>query len=83
MLSWTYGDDPLSERTCREWFKRFKSDDVCVENRHDSEKENIFENSELEALLAADSCQTQEELAESSGVTQQAISKRLKAMGMI
>jgi len=37
----------------------------------------------LEALFHEDSCQRQEELAESLGVTQQAISKRLKAMGII
>jgi len=36
----------------------------------------------LEALLEQDSCQNQEELARSLGVTQ-AISKRLKAMRMI
>ena len=42
-----------------------------------------LEDAELKALLAGNSCQTQEELAESSGVTQEAISKRLKAMGMI
>ena len=38
---------------------------------------------ELEALLEQDSCQNQEELTRSLGVTQQAISKRLKTMGMI
>ena len=48
-----------------------------------SVEKRIFEDSELETLLAKDSCQTQEELAESMGVTQQAISKRLKDMGMI
>jgi len=37
----------------------------------------------LEALLEQDSCQNQEELTRSLGVTQQAISKRLKAMGII
>jgi len=37
----------------------------------------------LEALLHENSCQTQEELSGSLGVTQQAILKRLKAMGMI
>ena len=40
-----------------------------------------FEDEELEALLDEDCCQTQEELAESLGVTQAAISKRLKAAG--
>ena len=44
---------------------------------------NFFEDSELEVLLAEDSCETEEELAESLGMTQQAISKRLKVMEMI
>ena len=34
-----------------------------------SGKENIFEDSELEALLAEDSCQAQEELSASLAVT--------------
>ena len=42
-----------------------------------------FEDEELEALFDENCCQTQEELAESLGVTQAAISKRLKAAGYI
>lgn len=45
-----------------------------------------FEDEELEALLEQDSCQTQEELAKTFGVThvtQPAISIRLKAAGFI
>ena len=42
-----------------------------------------FEDEELEALIDEDCCQTQEELAESLGVTQVAISKLLKAAGYI
>ena len=53
MLSSTCGQAALSERTCREWFQRFKSSDFDVKDRHDSEEEKIFEDSELEALLAA------------------------------
>ena len=59
----------------------FKNGDFDVEDRHSGGREKVFEDAELEALL--DSCQNQEELARSLGVTQQAISKRLKAMGMI
>ena len=70
MLSNTYGKAAFSERTCRERFQRFKSGELDVEDGHGGGKENIFENSEL---LAEDSCQTQEELAESLGVTQKAI----------
>ena len=57
MLSSTYGEAALSERTSRELFYRFKSGDFDVEDRYDSGKEEIFEDFELGALLAEDSCQ--------------------------
>ena len=81
-LSNTYSEAAISERTCREWFKRFKNDDFDVKDRHGGGREKVLEDAELEALLDQDSCQTQEELAGSLGVTQQAISK-LKVMGVI
>ena len=43
----------------------------------------MYEDAALEALLDQDSCQTQEELARSLGVSQQAISHRLTSLGMI
>lgn len=42
-----------------------------------------FEDAELQTVLNEDPSQTQEELANTLGVTQQTISHRLKAMGMI
>jgi len=83
ILSNTYDEAAISERTCREWFQRFKNGNFDVEDRHGGGREKIFEDAELEALLEQDSYQNQEELARSLGVIQQDISKRLKAMGMI
>ncbi|GFX74178.1 mariner Mos1 transposase [Trichonephila clavipes] len=83
MLSNTYGEAAISERTCREWFQRFKNGDFEVEDQHGGGREKVFEDAELEALLDQDSCQTQQELSGSLGVTQQAISKRIKVKGMI
>ncbi|GFT46682.1 mariner Mos1 transposase [Trichonephila clavipes] len=60
-----------------------KDGDFENENQHGGGREKVFEDAELEALLNQDSCQTQQELSGSLGVTQQAISKRLKVMGMI
>ncbi|GFW86871.1 mariner Mos1 transposase [Trichonephila clavipes] len=34
MLSNTYGEASISERTCREWFQRFKNGDFDVEDQH-------------------------------------------------
>ena len=57
MLSNTYGEAAISERTCREWFQRFKNDDFDVEDRYSGEREMVFEDAELETLLEQDSCQ--------------------------
>ena len=43
----------------------------------------MYEDEELESLLDEDSCQMQEALAITLGVTQPAISHRLKSLGMI
>ena len=56
MLSNTYGEAAISERTCREWFQRFKNDDFGGEDRHSGGREKVFEDAELEALLEQDSC---------------------------
>ena len=54
-----------------------------LEDEERSGQPKKFEDEELEALLDEDCCQTQEEIAEYLGVTQAAISKRLKAAGYI
>jgi len=56
---------------------------VILTSKTGDGREKIFEDAELEALLEQDSCRNQEELVRSLEVTQQVISKRLKAMGMI
>ena len=61
MLSHTYGEAVISERTCREWFQRFKNGDFNVEDRHSGGREKVFEDAKLEALLEQHSCQNQEE----------------------
>lgn len=67
----------------RYWFRRFKSGDFDINDKVREGRPVKFEDAELEALLDQDSCQTQEELAETLGVTQETISNRLKALGMV
>ncbi|GFU31373.1 mariner Mos1 transposase [Trichonephila clavipes] len=61
MLSNTYGEAAISERTCREWFQRFKNGDFEVEDQQAVGREKVFEDAESEALLDQDSCQTQQD----------------------
>lgn len=78
-----YGDLALAESTCRKWFARFKSGNFGLEDGERPGQPKKFEDEELEELLAEDSCQTQEELANALQVTQQSISHRLEALGMV
>ncbi|EFN77728.1 Histone-lysine N-methyltransferase SETMAR, partial [Harpegnathos saltator] len=81
MLVEVYGDAAPTDKSCREWFRRFKDGDYSVEERPRSGQPKKFEDKELEALLEKDQSQTQEELAESLRVTQQAAPVRLRDMG--
>ncbi|UYV72202.1 SETMAR [Cordylochernes scorpioides] len=83
LLCGAYGEHALSIKACEYWFRRFKSGDFDTREKERGGRPMKFEDAELEALLDEDSSQTKEELAETLGVTQQAISNRLKVMGMV
>ena len=77
------GVNVVSKSTCEFWFRRFKEDDFDVSDRERSGAPQKVTNNELQALLDQNSCQTQNELAQQLGVTQQDISIRLRQMGKI
>ena len=83
LLCEAYGEHAPARKTCEYWFRRFKRGDFDTSDKEREGGPVTFADAELEALLDQDSCQTQEEIAETLGVTQQAISNRLKAMGMV
>jgi len=82
MLVEVYGNTALTDKSCREWFRRFNGD-FSVEDKPRSGQPKKFEDKELEALVEEDQSQMQEELAELLEVIQQVISIRLRAMGII
>ena len=52
---------PLSERSCHEWFQKFKNGEFDIEDKECGGRPKVYEEAELEALLDQDSCQAQEE----------------------
>jgi [histone H3]-lysine36 N-dimethyltransferase SETMAR len=78
-----YGDHALSERTCHEWFQRFKMGNFDVSDKGHGKPIQKFQDDELQALLNEDDSQTQKQLAASLNVTQATISQRLHRMGKI
>jgi len=56
LLVEVYGDAALSERSCHEWFQKFKNGEFDVEDNERSGRPKVYEDAELEALLDEDSC---------------------------
>ena len=61
LLVETYGAAALSERSCREWFQKFKNGEFDIKDKERSGRPKVYEDAELEELLDQDSCQMQEE----------------------
>ncbi|KAG5313023.1 MOS1T transposase, partial [Pseudoatta argentina] len=51
ILVQTYGDNALSDTTCRDWFRRFKNNDFELEDKERSGAPKKFQDKELEQLL--------------------------------
>ena len=56
LLVEAYGDAALSERSCHEWFQKFKNGEFDVEDNERSGRPKVYEDAELEALFDEDSC---------------------------
>ena len=78
MLVQVYGDTAPTDKSCSEWdhvgndFDISRMEISFVEDKPRSGQPKKFEEKELEASLEQDQNQTQEEFAESLGITQQA-----------
>jgi len=81
MLIEVYGDTAPTDKSCREWFRRFMDEDFSVEDKPRWTAKKI-RRQRIRGITRRRS-ETQDELAESLGVTQQAVSVRLRAMEMI
>ena len=64
-------------------FRKFKNGDFDLSDKSCSGRPATISDTEFQELLDQDSTQTQQQLAEKLDVTQQAISKRLHALGKI
>ena len=64
ILMKVYGEHALSDKTCRDWFRRFKSGDFDLGNKDRGKPTKKSEDAELQALLDEDSTQTLKQLTE-------------------
>ncbi|EGI64861.1 Mariner Mos1 transposase, partial [Acromyrmex echinatior] len=83
MLVEIYGGTASTDKSCREWFRRFKDRDFSVEDKPRSGQPKKFKDKELEALLEENQTQILKELSQQLKVDKSTILQRLQAMGKI
>jgi len=72
MLVEAYGDNALSETTCRDWFRWFNDDNFDLNDKKRENRSRKVEDCQLQALLDEDDTQSQKIFAEQLGVPQAA-----------
>ena len=77
MICAAYGENAVSHAACKRWYQKFRQGDFSLKDESRAGRPEKIETDELQALLDINSTQTEKELAEQLGVTQQAISVRL------
>ena len=84
LLGEAYGEYAPSQKTCEQWFQRFKIGDFDVADKEHGKPPKKYKDVELQVkLLDEDDSQTQKQLAEQLSVSQQVVSSRLREMGKI
>lgn len=76
MLKETHSNNSSLIKTYKEWFQHYESDDFDVKEKNRLRKPKKFEDEKLQALLDADSPQTEEQLATSPHVTEKDSERR-------
>ena len=65
-----YGEHALSEKMCRDWFRRSESGDFYFKDKERPGQPKNFEDEDLQALLNEDRCQTLKQLSDTLNVTE-------------
>ena len=77
------GDDAAADRTCRDWFKRFREGDISLEDRPRSGRPMESDIERLKVLIEDNPRLTTCELSTMFGCNQSTIDRHLHEMGKV
>ena len=78
-----YGQGALEDRTCQNWFARFKTGDFDLNDKERSGRQVVADDALLEELLNEDPRRSSRELALELSVSHTTVLNRLKALGKV
>ena len=79
----TFGHDVMSERSCREWFRRFKSGDMDVEDNLHTGRHMEMDEEQLKSMVEVDPMLTTRELADMLSTHYTTVDRQLKSLGKV
>ena len=77
------GDDAVADRTCRDWFKRFREGDISLEDRPRPGRPMESDIERLKVLIEDNPRLTTRELSTMLGCNQSTIDRHLHEMGKV
>ena len=77
------GDDAVADRTCRDWFKRFREGDISLEDRRRSGRPMESDIERLKVLIEENPRLTTRELSTMLGCNHSTIDRHLHEMGKV
>ncbi|VDD77281.1 unnamed protein product [Mesocestoides corti] len=77
-----YGSDCITENTCQNWFKKFRSGDFSLKDKRRSGRPSEVDNQKIIDLIKSNRRITVREIAEKLSVSYTAIDNHLKYLGL-
>jgi len=78
-----YGVDCLTERTCQNWFKKFRSGDFSLKDEQRSGRPTEVDDDQIKVIIEEDRHITVREIAEKLNISHTTIEKHLKCVGLV
>lgn len=78
-----YGSDCITERTCQNWFKKFRSGDFSLKDDQRSGRPTEADNDEIKMLIESNRHITVREIAEKCQVSHTTIENHIKHLGLV
>ncbi|XP_015430060.1 PREDICTED: histone-lysine N-methyltransferase SETMAR-like [Dufourea novaeangliae] len=77
-----YGVDCITDRTCQNWFKKFRSGDFSLKDDQRSGRPTEVDDDQIKAIIEEDRHITVREIAERLNVSHTTIENHLKCLGL-
>ena len=77
-----FGEDTVSDRTCRRWYEKFETGDFDLSDKPRSGRPSLIDDDVVKAMLEQDPFLTTSEIAERLNSAQQTISDYIRKIGV-